>query len=220
MEHVVIWDGDGVVFDSMPSYTRTFSGVLYDKYGISKEESSRYFLRSAGIELSQQFEQVLYFNSKDINDKNFLIDEFWNRQKNEMPGIFPDAIPAMGYLSADSRITYMTMASGTKQDVLEDRLHKLGLEKYIKSPIGNSVSDNKWSYVARLAEASRAQKYKIAFVGDAENDMIMTSKLGVPGIIIARDKGVDAQQMLDAGASKVIGDLRELKDVLFSIWTN
>ena len=64
----VILDVDGSLVDSMSVYTKTFSGILSRRFRIPIEESSKYFLISAGTPLDIQFRYVLEKNNKSTGE--------------------------------------------------------------------------------------------------------------------------------------------------------
>lgn len=218
MLKLVAFDGDGVAFNSMGSYAEKFSQVLFEKDNIPREESVTYYMKSAGIDISDQFKYMLSTKGKD--DENIVKDRvtyFLELLENEVPLLFDDFVPALKSIQDYP----MVMASGTRQEVLDKRIEKYNLKDYIGAWVGRSENYNKKKY---LSDLSKRPNFKLIFVGDGLKDMELVGELNgqlemprVVGIGVIRGDIFTEEEMKNAGASYVIRDLRKLKPIVVSI---
>lgn len=206
---MIVTDVDGTVMDAMPSYTEAFSSILL-KLGIPKKLSEEYFSRSAGTELKVQFEQILNTAGKPHDDRlvKSLMEEFWESQKNISPKVYDDVIPALSRLKGYE----IHMASGTRHDVLDSRIKKAGLDKYLKKWVGWSTNQSKRDHLKSLSRKT------VIYIGDGVSDMEAAKEFSLIGVGIVREGSKFSEKDLkEAGAAFVVADFKEFEGVVKAI---
>jgi phosphoglycolate phosphatase-like HAD superfamily hydrolase len=191
----------------MPLYTRTFSSILAG-YNVPPEISREKYLESAGIDLEEQFK----FFVPEATAKKY-VEKFWKTLGNKTPNIFSDVIDTLEVLDGG----YMTIASGTRQEVLNNRVQYHGLEKYFSEWVGRGEKRNKKDYLNFLAGEIPSKFDKIFFIGDGKKDMNVARDLKMIGIAIVRNHEASEAEMRDEGASFVVRKLYDVPVIVNSI---
>lgn len=219
MALVIVFDLDGTLFDSMDGYTVTFAEQLFEEYEIPREHSMNFYRKSAGMELADQFAQMLSkysdapVSSMDARVKK-LMREFWDIQKKNTPPLFDDVVPALEGLGNFRKY----VASGTSQEIVEARIKNYGLEKYFMNWVGYSAHNNKRTYLEFLSNPKNGiveRRDHLYFVGDGLSDMRLAKELKVNGIGLVRGGAFSPQEMREAGADKVVTSLLDVKDTIY-----
>lgn len=216
---MLLWDLDGVVSNSMYVYGDTFSRVLNELGGVSRSVSNRFYMHNAGMELEKQF---LYMAPKDYftDDEREMfakrcVDEFWNGlKKYKTPEPFQD------FMDVSKRLgRYLNViASGTRQDVLEHRLAKYGLDGFFKEVVGYSENMSKGKYLEQVGErVHRGDFDKVLTIGDGRFDMRRARELNFVGIGVIRDNGPTEKDMVDEGAEFTVRDLNDVEPIAKAI---
>ncbi|MFA6097838.1 MAG: HAD hydrolase-like protein, partial [Candidatus Paceibacterota bacterium] len=73
-----IFDLDGTLVNSIPTYAETFREILEDKFAISGKEVEEYYLNSTGTPLEEQFAHVLMANGKPTDKIAEMTREFFD----------------------------------------------------------------------------------------------------------------------------------------------
>lgn len=206
---IIVTDVDGTVMDAMHSYTEAFSSILL-KLGIPKKLSEEYFSRSAGTELKSQFEQILKASKNAYDDPSVksLMDKFWETQKNISPKIYQDVIPSLSRLKGYE----IHMVSGTRHDVLDDRIKKAGMDKYLRKWVGWSDKYSKRDHLKSLSGKT------VIYIGDGVSDMEMAKEFSLIGVGIVREGSKFSKKDLkEAGAAFVVSGFKEFMDIVKEI---
>jgi len=208
----IVMDVDGTILDAMPSYNETFSSILLEHCKLPKDQAVTYYTRNAGMELFDQFKEILQKNGEPHDDNIImdLIDKFWGAEEKSIPRVYDDVIPTFEMLKDYD----IHIASGTRSDVLNSRMGKSDIQKYIKKLVGWSPDYTKRLHFEHLSKV----KERVVYVGDAIEDMKMAKNFGMVGVGIVREGGwFSRKELEEAGADYVIDDLRKLKDIADSV---
>lgn len=138
----LISDFDGTLVDSMDAYTqcfvKTMSGIIDDP-----EKLSEYYMSSAGKALTNQIrEAASSLAGLQIEDTKELESKFFEYYKE-----FPEIEVIEGAKEALSKLKEsgikITVWSGTRTDVLGEKLTQAGLMPFVDYFIGNVPGDDK-----------------------------------------------------------------------------
>lgn len=117
----------------------------------------------------------------------------------------------------------MGLVTGNLEAIARTELKKAGINKYFK--IGGFGSDGfKRTDLVRLAIKRAKEEYKMIFddvfiVGDTPRDIAAGKKVGIKTVGVATGN-YTMQQLKNAGADFVFGDLRNTKKILNTILNN
>ena len=151
----IVLDSDGVVFDSMPLYTKIFCDLL-ETYGVPRKESEFFYNYAAGISLDRQFFGMLQLHEsrrsataemvdwtlEEIRKSyegptlqvKYLVERFFEIAAKNIPDLFDDVKPALEKLGAYKKI----ISTNTRQDILDRRVEHHDLKKYLDGYFGTN----------------------------------------------------------------------------------
>ncbi|WP_120943801.1 MULTISPECIES: HAD family hydrolase [Helicobacter] len=177
---VVVWDFDGVIFDSMhlkcmgykrlfgdidPQAWQAFEVYHYASGGVSRGEKIDHFYRhilGTPLESSQIEELVLEFGqiiAKELFSKSHLNTE------------------VMGFIQAHYQHYPFHVASAALHTELQSLCSYLGITPYFKSIAGSPPA--KVKVLARLIEAYRYTPKEMVLIGDSQNDYTSARSNGI-----------------------------------------
>lgn len=212
----IVTDADGVLFKSMHFYTEVFSQALFELSSIPIEDSKSYFLRSSGIDLTDQISHMLSAHNKPLDGVKQVEEYFWDRLRKETPPLYDDVLDALKSLKREGYV--IDVVSGTLHDILESRVEDYGLKEFLHNWVGKSEYNSKKAYLEFLdkdREKLLGEGGRIYFVGDGLEDMKLARSFRMVGIgIIREDSLFDSSEMKKAGAMEVIRSLRDLEGVV------
>ena len=209
--NIIIFDGDGTIFDSMPSCINAFSGILEKRYDIPRGESESYLVSRIGAPLNLIFYEILQKRGKPTDSIDVLVNEFHELMEFDVP-IFDDVKPALERLSAYKRF----ISTNLRQNILDARVRYHKLENHLNGYFGLNGFKNKETHVNAIISSYGLSgsdlKDSIVLVGDGPGDMELARKFGIIGI--GRIGTTDADTLKKAGASYTINTLLETENVL------
>ena len=211
----IVTDWDGTLVDSMGAYTKSYVKTLNSQFGIDPKTLEEFYWETAGSPLSWQFKEgAARFARVKIKDTKNLENLFWEN----LTGLTPEIVPgAKNFLSQLKEKGFKVIIwSGTKTEVLEEKINLLSFSSSADFYIGNVPGDQnlvkgpglfrliaeKFSYPAeKLAR-------KTLVIGDGEADMKAGCAIGAKTAGFTRLKTVE--QLKKAGADFVFDDFPEL----------
>ncbi|MEK7112470.1 MAG: HAD hydrolase-like protein, partial [Patescibacteria group bacterium] len=135
MEYLIS-DWDGTLSDSMLTYTASFTKTLNEAFGIASQDSRKYFLSTAGEALSNQLRVAAKnFAGIEIQDSTQLENTFWRNLTGFKPDIIDGAKEFLTKLK--KRGIKIIVWSGTRTDVLKEKIKLLSFSGLIDFAIGN-----------------------------------------------------------------------------------
>lgn len=211
----LITDVDGVIFDRMPVYLSAAAEILAP-FGFSKDQVRDYFYSRLGTPVGVQIKGILEEAGLEAGEKKVagLLEKFWSiaGSSKKEPPLFPGVgevlfeIKKMGI--------FLMASSGSNTGDLEDNFKKYGLpyDFFLGSdriPKGDGHIE---IFADRFGQEPGVFCKQAAFVGDGTTDMRISVRNGIFGIGITNTIG--AEELLEAGARKIISDIRDLPGLL------
>lgn len=215
----LISDWDGTLTDSMPAYTESFSKTLNEVFGVARQDSRKYFLSTAGEPLSSQLrEATLTFAQAIVENTTGLEEQFWRNLKGLKPDILPDAKKFLAQVKKRGR--KIVIWSGTRTDVLREKIELLSFSNLVDYAIGNepgSLSMVKGpGLFAKIAEyfgiSEDELRQKSLIMGDGVGDIKAGLAVGVPTIGIVKTQPKEVLE--NAGANLIVDSLQALSKFL------
>lgn len=213
----LISDWDGTLTDSMSAYTKSFAGALNEALGIDIEDSREYFLSTAGEPLSNQLKTAARrFAGVEIQDSTPLENTFWRNLTGFKPDIIPGAKEFLTKLK--KREVKIIVWSGTKTDVLQEKIKLLSFSGLVDYAIGNEPGSSTlvkgpglFSKIAEYFGISEDElRQKSVVLGDGIGDIKAGISVGVPTIGIVKTQSKD--ELGSAGADLIVNNLESLTE--------
>ena len=205
-----IFDFDGNIINTMPTYTKVFSEILKSKFGINTEDSKDYYLDSTSIPINFQFKHILEKNKKSTNDVPQLVDEFYGIVDDIEFNLFVGAKELIGELFDCEYKLFIT--TGSKTTDTKIRLEKAKLKKYFYHIFGADEIPKGPKHIKKFAQSvnlSVEDFSKQAFYcGDGPRDMEIARMFGIYAIGIAQS--VSKEKLLKSGADIAIDKIGEV----------
>ncbi|MEA2097461.1 MAG: HAD hydrolase-like protein [Patescibacteria group bacterium] len=211
-----IFDLDGTIINTMPTYTKVFLEVLNRKFKlkINIEDSNKYYLNSAGTPLGVQFQQVLKNNHISFTNIEELVDEFFKIVNKKDFLMFEKAEIIIQHLHNKNISLFVSTGSETenskkilkKFNLLECFSVILGSDKIIKGP----------DHIEEFAEFANLPIEEFTkqtfFCGDGVRDMEIAKTSGIYAIGIAQT--IEKENLLEAGADVAVDKIGDILDVM------
>ena len=204
---IAIFDADGTLFDSMPMYANIFSEILYRDYKISRKESKKYLISTAGLAIEKQIQHMLRkHRKKDASEQ--LKEEFYRIARKKKPTIFKDVIPTLKKL----KHLKLFLSSGNSQELLNLRVRQFNLEKYFEEWLGFNGFKDKSEHLDHLIKKLKIKKEEFSktsvYVADGSHDMAIARKYKITSF--GRIGTLTKKELLDSGAVYTISDFTKL----------
>ena len=208
-----IFDLDGNIINTMPVYTKVFSGILKLKYEINSKDLKEYYLNSTSTPINLQFKYMLEKYSKPTDKIPQLVDEFFYTVNKIDFILFDGAKDAISGLSNKGFKLFITTGSQTADT--KKRLKKAELIKYFFLAIGSSEIPKGPEHIKKFAQSvslSVEDFSKQAFYcGDGPRDMEIAKMFGIYAIGIAQT--VSKEKLLESGADVVVDKIEKIIDL-------
>ncbi|MDO8487210.1 MAG: HAD hydrolase-like protein [Candidatus Curtissbacteria bacterium] len=217
----IISDWDGTLSDSWPDYLAAFCKLMEEKFGVDPDKSKQYYNFTAGAALSNQIKEAAQkFANTTVEDTIELENLFWKYQKDlPAPPVINGASQALQELK--NKGYKIVVWSGTRSDILVDRLVKTDLDKFIDFSIGNVPGSSTqvkgqglFAEIAKHLNISTDElRQKAVVIGDGTGDIKAGREVGCPTIGIPK-KPEDGKVLETAGADFVIQSIKDLPSLL------
>jgi len=208
-----IFDLDGTIINSMPTYTKVFFEILSEKFKIDIKNSSEYYLKSAGTPIEIQFQQVLENNNISFENIPELVNEFFETVNSEKFLIFERSRTIIEYLYNKNVLLFISTGSTT--ECSKERLVKSDLLKYFSVILGSNKITKGPEHIKGFAKFVNLPTEEFArrsfYCGDGIRDMEIAKMFEIYAIGIAQT--IEKDDLLEAGADVVvdkIGDVLKL----------
>lgn len=161
----------------MPRYAVIFSETLAS-HGIPKEASVVHYLRTAGMDLAQQYQQCLDANGiRGSVDQ--LTESFFAQVAGQDFPLFPDVPQVLPRLSAYEKF----VITGTAQDLIDTRCARTGIAQHFAGIYGHSAElPTKRSAIEYLAATRQNFSAETVFVTDSIGDIALAHELRIRSI--------------------------------------
>lgn len=218
----IICDWDGTLVDSMQSYADAFWEVMRQEFaGIDEQQAREYYLSKPSGVLSNQFKEAAkMFAQKEVIETSDLESKMWSAVLDlGPPRVIEGAPEVLKHLKVKG--TKITVWSGTRTDVIGQKLLQTGLGQYVDFYIGNEPGSETLvkgpGLFAKIADhfgiSINQLQRQSAVIGDGENDMKAGQAAGVP-ILIGIEGLKTPGQLKAAGANLVIPQISSLAKLL------
>jgi len=205
-----IFDVDGNLVNSMPVYTETFSRILSKRFGISVEESSKYYLISAGTPLDVQFRHMLEKSGKSTEEIQSMVEDFFNAV-NQVNYQFYDG--AKGLIKELIKKRFMLfVTTGSQTSITVRKLEKAGIADCFKLILGSSEIPKGPKHIEKFTELAGLSISEFSkrtfYCGDGARDMEIAKMFGIYAIGVAQT--VSKEKLFEAGADVVVDKIGEV----------
>lgn len=208
-----IFDVDGNLVDSMPIYTETFSGILFRTFGISVEESNKYYLVSTGMPLDIQFKYMLEKNDKSTGRIEEMVKEFFNIINWRDYSWYQGAKKLIRELHCRNFVLFVT--TGSQTSVTEKKLEKAGLANYFKLVLGSSKILKGPEHIKKFAQSISLSVEEFSkqtfYCGDGPRDMEIAKMFGIYAVGVAQT--VNKEKLFESGADEVVDRIGEVINI-------
>lgn len=199
-----IFDLDGTIVNSIPTYTETFCEILDEKFGISKEETEEYYRDSTATPLDEQFRCILELKGKSKNKIPEMVKDFFRIVNEKDFVLFDGAKNVLKDLYERGIMLFVT--TGSEDETTTRRLDKAGISKYFTLVLGSSIKEKGPWHIERFAKTAKVpmdEFSKLAFyAGDGPYDMHIAKMFGIYALGIPTT--VSANLLLESGADEVV----------------
>lgn len=219
----IISDWDGTLVDSWQDYLTAFSRLMKEKFHVDLKKSREYYNSTAGRALTNQItEAAKRFANQTIENTVELENLFWDYQKDLFPpSVIDGALETLQEMK--NRGYTIVVWSGTRSDILVDRLEKTGLGEYVDFSIGNVPGSKDLvkgqGLFAKIAEHLGVSigelREKAVVIGDGKGDIEAGREVECPTIGIPK-KPEDGEMLLDAGADFIVPTIKNLAKLFFN----
>ncbi len=208
-----IFDLDGTIVNSIPTYTETFTEILDRRFGIKGEDVISYYMNSTGTPLEEQFRHVLEMKNNPSKEIPEMIVEFFDIVNKKDFVLYDNAKKVLKELFDKGIKLFLT--TGSEDEETKIRLDGAGISKYFTEVLGSSRKEKgPWhievfSKVAgkKIDDFSRNAFY----VGDGPYDMHIAKMFEIFAIGVSTT--VSRDLLIESGADVVvdkIGDIKKL----------
>jgi len=205
-----IFDLDGTIVNSIPTFTETFCEILKEKYAIPDAGVVDYYLSTTGIPLGEQFGYILMANGKPTNKILEMTKEFLDIVNRKNFVFFDGAKKALSDLHKKGIMLFLS--TGSEDEITQTRLGRAGILEYFASVLGSSKKEKGPWHIEKFAKAAKVpidEFSKHAFyVGDGPYDMRIAKMFEIYAIGIPTT--VSKNMLLESGANEVIGTISEI----------
>lgn len=208
---IIIFDGDGTIFDSMPHCIEVFSEILERRYNIPRKESGQYLVSRVGAPLDSIYNALLEKHGKPTDSIDELVDEFYGLMKEDVP-LFDDVKPALEILKSYRKF----ISTNVRQATVNARVKYHELENYLDGYFGTNGFKNKEAHIYEIIRICGLDvndlNGSVVLVGDGPGDIELAKKFGIIGI--GRAGTTDSYTLKKAGASYTLDSLSEVESIL------
>lgn len=167
----ILWDFDGVIFDSMEIKADGFFELFKSESIDKAEEFKKYHYANGGI---SRFEKIRYFFnellSKNITDNevNKIANEFANIIKNKLYSQDNLIQDTMKFIEKNYQKYNFHIVSGAEDKELNDLCKYLKIDKFFLSIKGSPTKKN--ILIKNIIKENNYSKNKTILIGDSIND--------------------------------------------------
>ena len=208
-----IFDLDGSIIDTMPTYTKVFSESLNSKFGINIEKAKEYYQGSTGTPIDVQFKYMLEKYDQPTIKIPQIVDEFFNVVNNIDFALFDGAKNTISEFFEKGFKLFLTTGNQTIDS--KNCLRKAELVEYFSFVLGSDEILKGPEHIkkfAQLADLSVEEFSKQAFYcGDGPSDMSIAKMFDIYAIGIRTT--VSKEKLFEAGADVVLDGIGEVIDL-------
>ena len=211
----LISDWDGTLADSVKPYTESYVKTTTSEFGIPEHKAREIFANTAGAPLTMQMRWAAEAVEIKLEDTLPYENKFWENLGGLKPNIIPGAKKFLALLKR--RGFKIAVWSGTKPDVLKEKVKLLSLSSLVDYCIRNEPGNTKevkgpalFLKIAKKFKISEQElRQKAIVIGDGSGDMEAGKAVRATTVGIARNQ--TKEKLEKAGADIVVNNLRELE---------
>ena len=211
-----IFDLDGTIINTMPTYTKVFSEILNKRFEIPVENSRKYYICSAGTSIEIQFQNMLKNSNISFTNTAKLTDKFFKTVNKEKILLFKKAKDVIKHLY--NKNIPLFISTGSRTESTKKKLKEIDLLKYFSVILGSNEIPKGPEHIEEFAKYINLPTEEFAkqtfYCGDGLRDMEIAEMFEIYAIGIAHT--VSKKRLIEMGADVAIdkiGDVLEL-DVL------
>ncbi len=219
---ILIFDLDGTLIDSMAPLEALFCDMLAERCAIDRHVSRPIYVELLGAGPRVQFEAVLsrhrLLGAVSLDE---ITSDYWEVAESYQPEPFPETLAVLEALHRAGNTLLVSSGSTTASVVRKMRL--AGIDGLFRLMLG---SDEGMAHMAKgpghfrlmreaLSLDEAAFRQRAVFIGDAAHDMRVGRNAGLPAV--GRLTGANHAALVDAGATHLISDLREIEALLMGL---
>lgn len=208
-----IFDLDGVLVNSIPTYTETFLEILNAKYKISDPGVAEYYQNSTGTPLEEQFEYVLRASNKPMDKISDLVGEFFDTVNRKDFVLFEGAKELLEKLIGRNIMLFLT--TGSEDEMTKERLERAGILKYFALVLGSSKKEKGPWHIEKFARTAKVPADEFSsqafYVGDGPFDMHLAKMFGIYAIGIPTT--VSKNLLIESGADEVADNISKVAEL-------
>lgn len=206
-------DLDGVIIDSLPGIARCLS-LVFEEHGLPVPAAET--IRSIiGPPLEIGVASLLGGDEPDADLISALVVDFRRHYADmsaDLTDVFPGVIPTLTRLrSTGFRLAIATSKPSASTEILVEAMGLAGLFDHIECAM--SPSDTKTEVLTRVLDRVGLDPHSSVMVGDRHHDIRAAMAVGSVPIGALWGYG-SREELVDAGATHVIGEIGELTSLV------
>jgi len=204
-----VFDFDGTIVDSMPSYFGVSADIVSREYGLDRNEFIAYSMDFIGRSMEEVFSDFLRKKEKSTDRVQDNLKTFFELVNAREVPLIDGAKEAIEKLHA--RGVKLFISTGSETAKTEERLEKAGLRKYFIEVCGSSEIEKGPEHVRGFAKRSNLSLEEFAqrsfFLGDGPGDMKIAKACRMKAVGVAHT--FDREYLFKAGADIVCDHVGE-----------
>jgi phosphoglycolate phosphatase-like HAD superfamily hydrolase len=211
-------DHDGIIINIEPRKAVAFGELINREWGININEGFLRWMQELGTSRRSKFD---YFYERQFNNK--LTDQIYKEIEEKFSdllktefyptvNLLPGAIDLVKFVRSSFDFTFVS--SGVPMDEMKQLVEKEGLSSYYDLVLGTNDK-----YLSKRDHFKKIIKEKnpdlVVFIADGLEDMKICKEFGITSIGVSTNH--TKEELLDAGASMVCGNLKEAKILIESL---
>lgn len=207
-----VFDFDGTIVDTMPTYFSLSSEIMENEYGLPGEEFQTYSKHYTGMPMEELFTRFLKGHNKPTNKVRDNLQDFFDIVNARDFPLIEGAREAIEDVYRKGFKLFVSTGSETKKT--KERLEKLNLLKYFSVVYGSSEIEKGPEHIEDFAKASQVSLEDFAknsfMLGDGPGDIKLAKTCKMKALGVAHTFSSD--YLMQAGADRVFEKIREVEN--------
>ena len=155
----LISDWDGTLADFFKLHTESFVKTVHSSFGVDKEKAKEIYINTDGTALTLQIKRAAEAVGFSVPDTLPYEDKFWENLKGARGEAIPSTKEFLTLLK--NKGFKIAVWSGTKTDVLHERIKLLSFSSLVDFYIGNELEvRNKLKGLSFLQKSPSVSEYR------------------------------------------------------------